>query len=320
MTDSASPAAPEAPGGAPLATGDEAFDALLLRMQAKGDFPALSDSVGKIIEITSSERGSVAELSDQILRDVALTQKLLRLVNSVHYASPGRTGVTSVSRAVIMLGFNAVRNMALSVVLLDHMDDKANAAQLKQDLLHAMLAGTLAGEFSPTPADAEEAFIGAMFQNLGRMLAGFYFPDEAATVRRLVAARAFASGEEGASVKTLGVSYENFGLNVARLWGMPESLLRYMRKPEGQPPARAPEALAERMRWVAAGANEVAEALLQAPPAELPHRLSRLTDRYARALGLAPRAMDAAVLRAREKLRSLAQALRIDPPAAARRG
>lgn len=318
MTDSASP--PYAQEGAPLATGDEAFDALLLRMQAKGDFPALSDSVGKIIEITSSERGSVAELSDQILRDVALTQKLLRLVNSVHYAHPGRVGVTSVSRAVIMLGFNAVRNMALSVVLLDHMDDKTNAAQLKQDLLHAMLAGTLAGEFSPTPSDAEEAFIGAMFQNLGRMLAGFYFPEEAATVRRLVAARAFASGEEGASVKTLGVSYENLGLNIARLWGMPETLLRCMRKPEGQPPARPPEVPAERMRWIAAGANEVAEALLQSPTADLAARLSKLTDRYARALGLAPRAMDAAVLRAREKLRTLAQALRIEPPAAARRG
>lgn len=320
MPDSASPAAPgpalhsvpdpaaALPAAAP---GDDAFDVLLRRMQAKGDFPALSDSVSRIVEITSSEKGSVAELADQILRDVALTQKLLRLVNSVHFASPGRSGISSVSRAVILVGFNAVRNMALSVVLLEHMKDKDNTGQLKQDFLHAMLAGSLAGELATASHEVEEAFIGAMFQNLGRMIAGFYFADEAAQVRRLVAAGQYVTGEEGASLKMLGVSYETLGLNVAKLWGMPESLLRCMRKPTGTPPARPPEQPEERMRWIALAANEIAEVLLRSEPAQQASRLAKLAERYARTLVLTPKAIEAATARARQKMKALAQVLRL---------
>ncbi|HSV51031.1 MAG TPA: HDOD domain-containing protein [Burkholderiaceae bacterium] len=313
MPDSASPTAPSPAADLPPGvTGDAAFDVLLGRMQAKGDFPALSDSVSRIVEITSSEKGSVADLADQILRDVALTQKLLRLVNSVHFAHPGRSGVSSVSRAVILVGFNAVRNMALSVVLMEHMKDKVNTGQLKQDFLHAMLAGSLAGELCAVPHDVEDAFVGAMFQNLGRMLAGFYFPGEAAEVRRLVVAGQYASGEDGASAKTLGVSYENLGINVAKLWGMPETLLRCMRKPSGVPPPKPPDQPLERLRWTTLAASEIADVLLTAEPAQQAPRLARLAERYARTLTLTPKGVEAAILKARQKLKTLAQALRLD--------
>jgi eukaryotic-like serine/threonine-protein kinase len=313
MPDSASPAPSDPVASLPATTvADDAFDALLLRMQAKGDFPALSDSVSQILEITSSEKGSLSELTDQILRDVALTQKLLRLVNSVHFAHPGRAGITSVSRAVILVGFNAVRNMALSVVLLEHMQDKDDTGQLKQDFLHALLAAALAGELCVVPHDVEEAFVGGMFQNLGRMLAGFYFPDEAMQVRRLVAAGQYVGGEDSASIKILGVSYENLGINVAKLWGMPEALLRSMRKPTGMPPQKAVDQPAERLRWTILAASEVADVLLQGEPAQQAARLGKLTDRYARALTLSPKAMDAAIAKARQKQRTLAQALKLD--------
>ena len=150
---------------------------------------------------------------------MALTNKLLRLVNSVHYAHASRGTISTVSRAVSLVGFNAVRNMALSLVLLDHMEDKAHASQMREEFLRAMMAGSVAAELCSPGQVAEEAFIGAMFQNLGRMLCEFYFPEEAQQVRSVVAAGRLQGGEESAAVQVLGLGFEDLGAGVARVGG-----------------------------------------------------------------------------------------------------
>ena len=122
-----------APVSAPTAASNATLDFLLRRMRHKSDFPALSDSVARIQRVANSEDDSISDLTHEILKDVALTNKLLRLVNSVHYAHASRGTISTVSRAVSLVGFNAVRNMALSLVLLDHMEDKAHASQMRED-------------------------------------------------------------------------------------------------------------------------------------------------------------------------------------------
>ena len=243
------------------------------------------------------------------------------ILNSVHYAHASRGTISTVSRAVSLVGFNAVRNMALSLVLLDHMQDKAHASQMREEFLRAMMAGSVAAELCSTSQAAEEAFIGAMFQNLGRMLCEFYFPEEARQVRSLVASGRLEGGEEAASVQVLGLGFEDLGVGVARVWGLPDSLQRCMRKPLGSPMQRAPEQGVERLRWAAMAANEVASALLFSEPAQLEGQLGQVGTRYARTLALSAEAIADATLRARHKLVALAEALdlRVDPDTLAAR-
>ena len=309
------------PASAPTAASNATLDFLLRRMRHKSDFPALSDSVARIQRVANSEDDSISDLTHEILKDVALTNKLLRLVNSVHYAHASRGTISTVSRAVSLVGFNAVRNMALSLVLLDHMQDKAHASQMREEFLRAMMAGSVAAELCSTSQAAEEAFIGAMFQNLGRMLCEFYFPEEARQVRSLVASGRMEGGEEAASVQVLGLGFEDLGVGVARVWGLPESLQRCMRKPLGSPMQRAPEQGVERLRWAAMAANEVASALLFGEPAQLEGQLGQVGTRYARTLALSAEAIADATLRARHKLVALAEALdlRVDPDTPAAR-
>ena len=118
--------------------------------------------------------------------DSALANKLLRLVNTVSYSHAGGGSISTVSRAVALIGFAGVRNLALSLVLLEHMQDKAHATRLREEFLRALMAGALARELTPIARETEEAFIGAMFQNLGRLLTEFYFPEEARQVRGMV--------------------------------------------------------------------------------------------------------------------------------------
>lgn len=305
-------------GDSPSSGNNSTLDFLLRRMRNKSDFPALSESVVRIQSMATSEKESISSVTNEILKDVALTNKLLRLVNSAHYARGNSIG--TVSRAVTLVGFNGIRNMALSLVLLEHMQDKTNAQLLKEEFLRALMAGSVAAELGATSAEGEEAFIGALFQNLGRMLSQFYFPEESASIRALVQAARNPMTEEAASTKVLGISFEALGLGVSKAWGLPESIQRCIAKPSGEPPSVAPKDAASRLRWGARAANEMADAMLHADPAVVEQRLDVVAKQFSRALGLPLKQLQGATTNARKKLIDLADAMELrvrqDAPAA----
>ncbi|MHB8949985.1 MAG: protein kinase domain-containing protein [Rhodoferax sp.] len=282
---------------------------LLRRMRHKSDFPALSDAVLRIQSMASSEKESINSVTNEILKDVALTNKLLRLVNSAHYARGSSIG--TVSRAVSLVGFNGIRNMALSLVLLEHMQDKAHAQVLKEEFLRSLMAGSIASELCPGMQGTEESFIGAMFHNLGRLLASFYFPEEARTVRGLTQSSRQPVSEATASASVLGLSYEALGVGVAKAWGLPEGLQRCMHKPSGDPPARAPTDALERQRWMALAANEMADVMLHAESGAVDGQLAQIGKRYAKTLGISTGAVQVATMVARKKLIEMADVMDI---------
>ncbi|HSM22329.1 MAG TPA: HDOD domain-containing protein, partial [Rubrivivax sp.] len=330
------PAAAAEPGPG----GHGTLEFLLRRMRHKSDFPALSETVVRIQRLAASDTESLGSLAAVILEDVALTHKLLRVVNSVHYSHsgggsanpPGRARgpyrsaqnegppVSTVSRAVALVGFAGIRNLALSLVLLEHMNDKVHAAQLQQEFLRALTAGMLAAELTPVAGEAEEAFIASMFQNLGRLLTGYYFPEEAQQVRQLLQAAPdpeAAEAREAAAQRVLGIGFEEIGVGVARSWGFPEALQRCMRAPAGAAPNRLLERAAERgadrnverLRWLGRAANEMTDAMLAGDDAPAPRALAALAERYAPALGVSRPQVLAAAAAAREGLARQVRAL-----------
>ncbi|CAN5896070.1 hypothetical protein BH11PSE8_BH11PSE8_12260 [soil metagenome] len=317
-----------APAVAPMGSGSSAnnptLDFLLRRMRTKSDFPALSDSVARIQRVADSENESLGSLSNEILKDVALTNKLLRLVNTANYASVGSGGISTVSRAVALIGFAGIRNMAMSLVLLEHMHDKAHANQLKEEFLRSLMAGTLAAELGTLVRDSEEAFIGAMFQNLGRLLTAFYFAEEARQVRGLIAAGTQPSGkggavpmsEESAAMSVLGITFEELGLGVARSWGLPATLQGCMRKPLGDPPSREPQAAGERLRWLTFAANQITDAMLNSPPETAAGKVADIARRFSKALGVPSAKIESAAQAAQQRLSQMAQAMNLSISAA----
>ena len=309
--------APE-PTDATAAAGGQssgALDFLLRRMRHKSDFPALSDSVARIQRVANSENESLASLSSEILKDVALTNKLLRMVNTAHFSSAGGN-ISTVSRAVAVIGFSGIRNMAMSLVLLEHMHDKAHANQLKEEFLRALMAGMLASELGMQIGAGEEAFLGAMFQNLGRLLTEFYFIEEARQVRGIVAGAeqggsANAVSEEVASISVLGLSYEALGLGVAKAWGLPTTLQSCMRQPKGEAPTREPKDSAERLCWLAFASNQITDTLLRAAPEVAAARVAEVAKRYARTLGVSAARIEAASAAAQQRLAQMAQAMNL---------
>jgi len=299
------------PTGGVASPGSGTLDFLLRRMRNKSDFPSLSNSVTRIQRVANSDNESLHSLSGEILKDVALTQKLLRLVNTANYGHAGGGSIGTVSRAVALVGFAGIRNLALSLVFIEHMQDKAHANELQEEFLRSLMAGSVAAELCGSAREGEEAFIGAMFQNLGRTLTQFYLADEARQVRRRVEAdttgEAFTNvmSEERASAQVLGLGYEELGLGVAARWGLPATLQRCMRRTVGEPPRRAPDQPGERTRLIACLSNELADVLLACPPDTADERMRTVGERYARALDLKPQDWLEAIGRARQKLAPL---------------
>ena len=309
------PSAPTAEAGTEGGSSGT-LDFLLRRMRHRTDFPAMSESIARIQRIADTDDQSLGTLAAEVSRDVALTNKLLRLVNTAQYSHAGGGTIGTVLRAVALVGFAGIRNMALSLVLLEGMQDKGHANQLKEEYLRALMAGVLANELAPTARDGEEAFVGAMFQNLGRLLTEYYLPEEAQQIRDLARPPAGRPGvsETQASISVLGLSFDELGRGVARHWGLPESLQRCMMRPTGEPPTRATGV--ERLRWLTLAANEVASALLETEPSRSRARIQVIGERYAKAFGLTAKDVLAAVDRSRERLQQTTRALDIVVPGA----
>lgn len=286
---------------------------LLRRMRHKSDFPALSESVSAINKIANSETESIDKLSNTILKDFALTNKLLRLVNSAYFRPAGGGNISTVSRAVIVLGFEAVRNIAITVLLFEHLQNKGNANQLKEDFLRANLAGVLAKDIGAAAKmrDLEQSFICALFHSLGRLLSQFYFPEEADEIRRVMAQK--NCSEDGAAMQVLGITFEEMGIAIARQWGFPPLIVSSMRKlPSG--PVRKAIQQEDRLRVLSGFSNELCDVIAQATPEARERELKKSMARFADAVALGQKEVLQTVQRAVEEVADFARIIHLNLP------
>ncbi|MEO7150221.1 MAG: hypothetical protein ABIX46_00705 [Burkholderiaceae bacterium] len=108
---------------------------------------------------------------------------MLRSAKTVHCSTSGGGTICTVLRAGALIGFAGIRNTVMSLMRLEHLCDKGRADPLKEEFMRALMAGSFTCALNPLARDGEGALINAMFQNLGRLLAELYLPDEARQIR-----------------------------------------------------------------------------------------------------------------------------------------
>jgi eukaryotic-like serine/threonine-protein kinase len=273
--------------------GHGTLEYLLRRIRNKGDFPALSATISAVNRAASSDREPVAVLCNSILKDFALTSRLLKIVNASNLNQFGGA-IGTVSRAISILGYDAVRNVSMSLLLFEHMHDRSNAVALKDHVVSVYFSGLLARELFDRAdlRDAEQAFICAMFHRLGKLLATFYLYDEAQIVERNVQSRGW--DEERASREVLGVSFEELGVGIGKAWNLPEDIIDSMRVIKG-PLKKCPTQHSEKLRMIAGLANELADVIQDPSETTRKERLAALVGRYGPATGVTERTLTTAV-------------------------
>ncbi len=200
---------------------------LLRRMRHKKDFPVFSHTISVLNQASTSDTESLTKVSNTILKDYSLTNKVLRLVNSAHY-NRGGGKISTISRAVVMLGINPVRSIATGLMLFEHMQNKLQSSQLKENAVQALFSGRLANSMAHTLGipNHEEAFLCALLQQLGNMLVRFYLHEEAQAIDKLMLQQ--DCSESAAATQVLGISYPRLGMSVAREWGFPKMIIDSM--------------------------------------------------------------------------------------------
>lgn len=105
----------------------------------QSELPALASVVTDLQRLTQAEHASVQQLADVLLRDAALTSKVLRVANSSYY-NPSQEVIKTISRAIVLIGFDSVRLISLSVSLVDGLLDRAPRHQLLELLARSFHA------------------------------------------------------------------------------------------------------------------------------------------------------------------------------------
>lgn len=262
---------------------DGTLEFLLRRIRLKNDFPALSNTITSVTKAISADKQGLATLASAILKDFAITNKLLKLVNSAHYGQL-RGGVSTVTRAIMVLGFDQVRSMAVGLMLFDHLQNRSQAAGLRDEIIAGYFGALLARSLA-TPAgvrDSEEAFIAALFHNLGRLLTAFYFHEEHAEIMKSLQQ---GGDEREVAIALLGSPLDELGAGVARSWKFPEEIIASMQPVVGKT-LEPPPTEAERMRMLASLVRGIVDAVRFTPDQLRGRKVLEIEQRFAPALGV----------------------------------
>jgi uncharacterized domain HDIG len=150
--------------------------------------PSLSTTVGKVLEICSRTDTSPNDLNKVISLDPVLTGQVLKLINSAYYSLVNK--VTSLTRAIVMLGLNTVKNLALSTAIIRCVGqiNKSKALPNKDFWAHSIgvgvMAKLLAAKRGLLLAEREEYFVAGLLHDLGKIPFGDEYIDVLAQARK----------------------------------------------------------------------------------------------------------------------------------------
>jgi len=141
--------------------------------------PAFPGSVQRILELTRDVNSTPKELVDVIDKDPVVTVKILKVVNSAYYSLPKQ--ITSIGHAVVYLGFNTIKNLALSIAAIGMLPkDNASGFDVQQYLLHSLATAGLAKQLAMRvdQVDPMDCFIAGLLHDFGKVVFAQFMPHE----------------------------------------------------------------------------------------------------------------------------------------------
>ena len=141
--------------------------------------PAFPKSVQRVLELTRDVNSTPKDLVEVIDKDPVLTVKILKVVNSAYYSLPKQ--ITSVSHSVVYLGFNTIKNLALSIAAIG-MLPKTNEAGFdgQQYLQHSLATAAIAKQLALKLDDADpmDCFIAGLLHDFGKVVLAQFMAKE----------------------------------------------------------------------------------------------------------------------------------------------
>lgn len=199
--------------------------------------PSLSTTVTKVLEICNNPASSPSDLNRVIALDPVLTGQVMKLINSAYYSLPNK--ITSLTRAIIMLGLNTVKNLVLGASIIGKLGGRKAFRTLSMDDFweHSLGVGvtskTLAIKKGLPVSEREEYFVAGLLHDLGKIPLNNRFPEDYSRVLR------HAVDEEILLIRSeealIGVDHGIVGSMIADRWkftGIMKDALRHHHQPD----------------------------------------------------------------------------------------
>jgi len=196
-------------------------NASLARLRAEvvnsKQIPTIPVVLVRILEVVDGERTCVRDLVEVVEKDKALTGRILRLSNSAFFGFARK--VSTLSRAVMLLGFSTVKNLALGVKVWEALTGGRTGADMEGLWIHSSLvavASRLLSRRLKLP-DPEEAFTAGLLHDIGKVVLAIRFPEQ---YQALLATAGGQAGSE-AEREALGIDHAQVGGWLAESWTLP---------------------------------------------------------------------------------------------------
>ncbi|WP_246540707.1 HDOD domain-containing protein [sulfur-oxidizing endosymbiont of Gigantopelta aegis] len=198
--------------------------------------PSLSTTVTKVLEVCDQPNVSANDLNKIISLDPILTGNVLKLINSAYYALPNQ--ITSLTRAIIVLGLNTVKNLALSTAVLGTMKESNQSSFSMDDFwMHSICVGVaakaIAVELKVPANQREEYFLAGLLHDLGKIPMAHCFSDEYDCCLASAYEQQIPLYE--AETAIFSSNHQHFGSIIAGKWKLGDSIvetMKYHHQPE----------------------------------------------------------------------------------------
>ena len=184
--------------------------------------PSLSVTVSKIIEVSKNPQSTAKDLNRVISLDPVLVGKVLKLINSAYYGLQNK--VTSLVTAIIMLGMNTIKNLALSTAVLGNMkkDTSFKALNIDGFWRHSIGVGVLskliASKIGIPATKKEEYFIGGLLHDIGKIPLNELF--EESYMKAIRAADMKKAMLADMEKEFIGITHTEVGKMIAEKWNL----------------------------------------------------------------------------------------------------
>jgi len=188
--------------------------------------PSLPSIVSRLIQVVNSPDTSADDAAKLIQKDPALTTKMLRLANSAFYGIP--RSISSVSSAVVILGFNTIRSLVLSASVMKMFSGSKKPAFdkdrfWKHSIVCALAAKTIVRQFiNVRMMDPESAFCAGILHDIGKLIFSEFAGDDYQEVCAFARSNNLSLLE--AERRMLGIGHSDIGRILADKWALPLDL------------------------------------------------------------------------------------------------
>jgi len=188
------------------------------------DLPTLPRTVLKITELVNDPKSSAKDLARVITDDQVLTARLLKLVNSSFYGFPQR--ISTVTNAIVLLGFDAIRSLLLTTSVFDLFADRSKQKKRDQEKfwdhsLGCAVGAKVIGNYLRHDK-IEELFVSGLLHDIGKIVEMLFLPNEFAEV--VATTNKENSLMITAENKILGYNHAEIGKLLAAKWNLPVKL------------------------------------------------------------------------------------------------